>query len=288
METTTQPLTAPAVPEPEPRLSAWGRSVAVFARPAQAWAGLERRGQWWFPLVLCTLVSVLGTGLTYQRAIVPTMLAQFDRQVEAGQIPPTALDRIERQVSGPAALAMNLASVVVVLPLMSMAFAVLPWLAAGFMLGHRFRYRDAFVVTAWAGLVTIPAQILTSALAWTNETMTNLHVGFGVLLPIEEPPSKLMVGLGTFLDQGIGPFALWYLVVLALGAAALSGGKPPVRDSRAGWHLAGRLRDHLRPGRRFRPGSLTPAGAFCNSFVAIPYRRTGAPACTGAIQGGCA
>ena len=60
-------------------------------------------------------------------------------------------------------------------------------------------------------------------LAWTNETMTNLHTGFGVLLPVEDPPSKLMVGLGTFLDHGIGPFALWYLVVLALGAAALSG-----------------------------------------------------------------
>jgi hypothetical protein len=91
-------------------------------------------------------------------------------------------------------------------------------------MGRRFRYRDAFVVTAWAGLVSIPAQIMTSALAWTNETMTNLHIGFGVLLPVEDPPSKVMVGLGTFLDQGIGPLALWYLVVLALGTAALSGG----------------------------------------------------------------
>lgn len=221
METMAQPLTAPAVPEPG--LSIWSRFVAVFARPAQAWAGLERRGQWWFPLVLCILVSVAGTGLTYQRALVPTMLAQFDRQVEAGQIPPDALERIERQVAGPAAMAMNLGAIVVVLPLMSLAFAVMPWLAAGFMLGRRFRYRDAFVVTAWAGLVTIPAQILTSALAWTNETMSNLHTGFGVLLPVEEPPSRLMVGLGTFLDQGIGPFALWYLAVLALGTTALSG-----------------------------------------------------------------
>jgi len=100
---------------------------------------------------------------------------------------------------------------------------VLPWLAAGFMLGRRFRYRDAFVVTAWSGLVSIPAQILTSALAWTNESMTNLHIGFGVLLPAVDPPSKLMVGLGMFLNQGIGPFALWWVAVLALGTAALSG-----------------------------------------------------------------
>ena len=222
METMTQPLAAPV--EPGPAVSIWSRSVTVFTRPAQAWAGLERRGQWWFPVVVCTLVSLIGTGLTYQRAIVPTQLAQIDRQVEAGKIPPEALDQIERQVSGPVTMAITLAAIVVVVPLMTLAFAVLPWLAAGFMLGRPFRYRDAFVVTAWAGLVNLPAQILTSVLAWTNETMINLHVGFGVLLPVEDAPSRLMVGLGTFLDHGIGPFALWYLAVLALGTAALSGG----------------------------------------------------------------
>jgi hypothetical protein len=221
METTTQPPVTAA--QPEPVMSLWGRSMAVFSRPAQAWTGLERKGQWWFPLVLCVLVSVISTGLTYQRAMVPTQLAQLDRQVEEGKIPPEALDRIERQVSSPATMAITLASIVVALPLMNLVFAVMPWLAAGFMLGRRFRYRDAFAVTAWAGLVSIPAQVLTSVLAWTNETMTNLHIGFGVLLPVEDPPSKLIVGLGTFLDQGIGPFAIWSLAVLALGTAALSG-----------------------------------------------------------------
>jgi hypothetical protein len=141
----------------------------------------------------------------------------------SGQLPPEQLDRIEGQFSSQKAMAINVASVAVVVPLMTLAFALLPWLAVGFMLGRRFRYRDAFVVTAWAQLVSLPAQILTSVLAWTNETMTNLHVGFGALLPVEDPPSKLLVGLGTFLDQGIGPFSLWYLAVLAIGAAALSG-----------------------------------------------------------------
>jgi type IV secretory pathway VirB2 component (pilin) len=155
---------------------------------------------------------------------VPTLLAQMERKADAGQIPAEQLDRIESQVTGPVAMALNVAAIVVVLPLMTLAFALLPWLAAGFMLGRRFTYRDSFVVTAWAGVVTIPSQILTSVLAWTNETMTNLHIGFGVLLPVEDPPSKLLVGLGTFLDHGIGPFVLWYLVVLALGAAAISGG----------------------------------------------------------------
>jgi hypothetical protein len=221
MEMMTQP---PATTEqPEPVMSIWSRSVAIFARPTQAWAGLERRGQWWFPLVLCTLASVIGTGLTYQRALMPTILAQFDRQVEQEQITQATADQMAEQMSGPIGMGMNLGSIVVGLSLMTLAFALLPWLATAFMLGRKFRYRDAFVVTAWAGLVSIPAQILTSVLAWTNESMTNLHIGFGVLLPVEDPPSKLMVGLGTFLDQGIGPFAIWYLAVLAVGTAALSG-----------------------------------------------------------------
>jgi hypothetical protein len=221
MESMTQTPTGTAPPEPV--MSILSRSVAVFARPAQAWAGLERRGQWWFPLVLGVLVSLVGTGLTYQRALVPTQIAQMERMVESGQIPPSALDGIEEQLSSPVRVGITLASIVVAIPVMTLLFAVLPWLAAGFMLGRKFRYRDAFVVTAWSGLVGLPAQILTSVLAWTNETMTSLHIGFGVLLPPEDPPSKLMVGLGTFLDQGIGPFALWSLAVLALGTAALSG-----------------------------------------------------------------
>ncbi len=221
MEMMAQPPAAGV--QSEPVMSVWERSLAIFARPAQAWAGLEHRGRWWFPLAVSVLVSVASTGVIYQRAVVPTQLAQLDRQVEAGQIPPETLDEFERRVSSPATLAITLASIVIVLPVMSLAFALMPWMAAGFMLGRRFRYRDAFVVTAWAGLVSIPAQLLTSVLAWTNETMTNIHVGFGVLLPVVDPPSKLLVGLGTFLDQGIGPFAIWSFAVLALGTAALSG-----------------------------------------------------------------
>jgi hypothetical protein len=221
METTDQSLAPGLAPEPE--LSLWGRLVAVFARPARAWSGLEHRGRWWFPLLLSVVITALGTGLTYQRAVVPMILAQMERQAESGQVPAEQLDRIEAQVSSPVAMVTNVASVAVVVPLMTLAFALVPWLAAGFLLGRRFSFRDAFVVTAWAGLVSIPAQVLTSVLAWTNETMTNLHIGFGAFLPVEDPPSKLMVGLGTFLDHGIGPFSLWYLWVLAIGAAALSG-----------------------------------------------------------------
>jgi len=232
----------PQAPEAGPAgtLSLAGRFVAVFARPTQAWVGLDRRGQWWFPLLLSVLVAVVGTALTYERAMVPTILAQMEAKVETGEVPAQALDRIEAQVSGPVAKVVQVGSLVVVLPLVTLAVALIPWIAAGFMLGRRFRFRDAFAVTCWAGLVALPNQILTSILAWTNESMRNLHTGFGVLLPVEDPPSKLMVGLGSFLDNGIGPLTLWYVAVLGLGTAALSGApRRPAMLAVGGLWLAG-------------------------------------------------
>jgi hypothetical protein len=221
VETTLTPQSP--VPEPVPSLSLGARTVAVFARPARAWTGLEHRAQWWFPLLVALIVSVGGTVLIYHRAIVPTQMAQIERQVDSGQIPPEALPQIEEHVSGPLSMGISFAVVAISVPLMVCVFALLPWITAGFLLGHRFRYRDAFAVTAWAGLVAIPSQILTFVLGWVNQTMVGVHTGFGVVLPPEDVPSKLMTGLGLFLDHGIGPFALWYVVVLGLGAAAVSG-----------------------------------------------------------------
>lgn len=222
MDPVHEPAATPGAPEPT--MSVWSRAAAVFARPAGAWSGLARRGQWWFPLLVSILVTLAGTLLIYDRAMLPTQLAEIERQVETGQIPAEALAGVQEQVASPLSRGIALVSIVVAVPLMTLVFALLPWVVAGFMLGGRLRYREAFAVTAWAGLVALPNQVLTFVLAWLNESMTGVHTGFGVLLPVADPPSKLMVGLGTFLDQGIGPLALWYVVVLALGAAALSGG----------------------------------------------------------------
>jgi hypothetical protein len=223
METTSQPLAEPVPDESRPALSLWSRTIAVFARPADAWGGLERRGQWWFPLLVSVVIAVAGTAITYQRALVPTMMAGIERKVESEEIPAASAERIEEQMAGPVAMAANLGAILVMVPVMTLVMALIPWIAVGFMLGRRLTFRDAFVVTAWAGLVQVPAQVLTSVLAWINQTMEHLHTGFGVLLPVVDPPSKLMTGLGIFLDLGIGPLYLWYVAVLALGAAALSG-----------------------------------------------------------------
>jgi hypothetical protein len=222
METTVLPR--PETDGPSARLSIWSRAAAMFVRPAAAWSGLERRGQWWFPLAVSILVSLVGMTVVYERAFIPTALEQVQRQMDAGQTPPEAAAKAEEMMTNPVMKSVQIVTQSVIAPAIGvLLMALLVWLVAGFMLGHRFRFRDAFVVAAWAGLVAIPAQLVTFVLAWVNESMQHLHIGFGVLLPVEDAPSRLMTGLGMFLDYGIGPLHLWYVVVLALGAAALSG-----------------------------------------------------------------
>jgi hypothetical protein len=222
METTTLSTTESAAAPAG--MSVWSRLLAVIARPTAAWDGLERRGQWWFPLALSVLVGLAGMILVYDRAFVPTALEQVQRQVESGQTPPEAAAKAEEMMTSPVMKTVQIVVQSVVVPVVgALLMALLVWTVTGFMLGHRFRFRDAFVVTAWGAPIYAIIYVITYALAWVNESMQHLHIGFGVLLPVEETPSRLMTGLGLFLDYGIGPLNLWYVAVLGLGACALSG-----------------------------------------------------------------
>jgi len=117
---------------------------------------------------------------------------------------------------------------------MTLLAALAVWFAVGFLLGTKFRFRLAFEVVCWASLIMLPGQVLTGAIAWSRETMKGIHIGLGVLVPESDPATKLQTGLAMFLDS-IGPLSLWYLAVLIIGAAALSGAP----RKRVAWAVGG-------------------------------------------------
>jgi hypothetical protein len=80
----------------------------------------------------------------------------------------------------------------------------------------------------------VPRQLVAYGFAWSKQSFRGIHDGFGILLPDTDSPSRLMIGLGGFLDA-LGPLAVWYVIVGILGATALSGAP---RKSVA-WVLAG-------------------------------------------------
>jgi len=220
----TETTAAPAVgaPPAEPSLSIGQRIGAVFTRPAHAWGGLDTRVQWWAPVLIFTLVQVIGTTLLFDRAMLPMMRDQFDEKVANGEMASDQAAKVEDTMSGPMGRVFTTLPAVIFPFLATLLTALGVTFAVGFLLGGKLRFRLGLEVAAWSSLVNLPGILLLFGLAWARETYKGVHIGLGAFVPEPETPSKLMTFLSTFLDA-IGPFSIWSLVVMILGAAALSG-----------------------------------------------------------------
>lgn len=205
-----------------PPLSVGQRIAAIFVRPAHAWGGLESRAQWWIPMLIVLAFSGVTAALLHERAVVPMIRDAWDERVANGQMEPEAAAKGEEFMAGPIGRTFTVVQQSIVLVVMTLLLALAISFSIGFLMGGKLRYRLALEVAAWSSLVGLPGQLLIAVLAWFRETFRGVHIGFGAFLPEPDPPSKLLNGLAVFLDA-IGPFSLWTLVVMILGAAALSG-----------------------------------------------------------------
>jgi len=220
----------PPAPGAVPTPGLWRRAALIFTRPSQAWAGLGDRAVWWFPLLVVAIVSTLTMLAVYDRAYLPMMTENVERQAADGRMTQSQLDRAEGFFGGPAGKAVNagfqLAGVVIVTLLVALAL----WLGGAFILGkEKFEFRHALEVAAWSGLVSLPSAVLASVLAYAqNLPIREIHVGFGILVPEPDVPSGLTTFFRSFLD-GLGPFSIWHVAVATFGLAAL--GRAAVREA---------------------------------------------------------
>ncbi len=215
------PVPQTAGPGDSPRVSPGTRAMRVFVSPVKAWEGLEHQVQWWIPLLITALFSAGVFFLLYDRAVLPMMLEQMEEQVASGQLPAEQFDKIEAAYSGGGARYLMVGGQVLAVTLITFLVAAVVWFGIGFVLGAKFRYRLALEAVCWSNLVTLPVQLIVTAIAWSQETMKGVHIGLAALLPQSDEPSKLMVGLTVFLDA-ISPFSAWNLVVLVLAGSTLA------------------------------------------------------------------
>lgn len=214
--------------------SPFARAVLMFVRPTQAWGGLKTRAQWWFPVLIMVLFSIGFATVLHDRAILPMTTDRWDEMVENGQMTAEQRDKAEESLQVPAMKAFMIGSQAVTWPIMLLLSALGVWIGVSFLLGVKMPYRLAFEASAWSSLLLIPGQILVGVMGWTRQSLAGVHVGWAVLLPEAESPSKLLAGVTTFLDM-IGPFSVWSLIVCIIGASTLSGA--PRRST--AWVLAG-------------------------------------------------
>jgi hypothetical protein len=253
MEVTGTPSTAEAVPAAAETMSPVARAIAVFTSPSRAFAGLKFQSQWWFPILVVVLCSAALTAVLYQRAVVPMITDQWDQMVEDGKLPPEQAQRMEEGMRGPMGLVWGVVPQVVMIPLLMLLMAAGLAFGVNFILGTRLPFRQSFETVAWANLVMLPAGIVTSVLAWSKETMKGIHLGPGILVPMSDPPEKWQIGLGSFLDA-FGPFEIWTLALVIIGATILSGApRKSVTGVVIGLYLAARVIGAAL-GAMFAPG----------------------------------
>lgn len=208
---------------PSPPLSVFTRFLRVFVRPADAWEGIAAGSRSWFPLSVVVLVEVAVMAATFERALLPDIFARWDDLVSAGRMDPAQVAMLQdRMTSSPIVLWSTIGAPAYGIPLVTLFTATVLWAVVGFLLGGRLRFRHAWAVAAWTGLVMLPFSLLRAALAYAAESYRAVHLGLGVLVPEPETPTKLLTGLTAFLEA-LSPFGAWWLVVLILGAAQLSG-----------------------------------------------------------------
>jgi Yip1-like protein len=229
-----EPVSPPAPADAEPSLSIVQRAVAIFTRPTAAWSGLRTRSQWWFPLIIMTLMNVAFSATLWERAILPMQLDRMEEQVADGKMDAAALDRAETMMRSPAGLAFAVLPWVVLSPLFSVVAALILMVAVGFMLGGKLPFRHAFEVSTWSGLIQIPSIIVTGILAWSKQTMEGVHVSLAALLPEPDKTDRVMRSVIGVLD-GLGPFGIWWIAVVIIGASVLSG----VPRKRVAWSVGG-------------------------------------------------
>ena len=222
MSATLQPENPPA-PSAERPPGLLERVGLIFIRPTRAWGGLRARAQWWFPLLIIALVSSITLIVVYERCYLPMMTEGLERQVAEGQMSQKVYDDTEAFFAGPAGKAINVGFQFIGVLVITLITGLVVWLGGGFILGRPFSFRLGLEVAAWSGLITLPGFLLTSALAYLRGvTVREVHIGFGILVPDPETPSRLVTGLQAFLD-GLGPLSIWYVVVAVLGLSTLSG-----------------------------------------------------------------
>jgi len=206
----------------ESSLSPIARTIAIYSNPAGAWVGLRNRSQWWFPLIVMTLLSLCLSAALYERAVIPMISEQWDQMVEDGRMTAEQVDRMEQGLHSPVGMVMGAVPQILAWPITMLLLGAGIAFGMNFILGKKLPFRVAFEVACWSSLVLIPASLLTGVLAWSKETMKGIHLGPGILVPMAEPPQKWQIGAASFLDA-FGPFELWTVAVVIIGASTLSG-----------------------------------------------------------------
>jgi hypothetical protein len=204
---------ASSPPVPTGADSPLGRILGVFLAPARTFAAIARRPGWVAPLLLSTVLSVLGTAVLFPRmdmeAAVREQLAARDETISE--------ERVEKALAVQKRFApLGYAWAVLAPTLVGLLIAAIFWLSFK-AFGWELSFRQSFGATCHAFLPNLLSAILLILFALRLERFNPADIGDLVrsspAFLVDRHANPVMHSLLQSLDV----FSIWVLVLLVVG-----------------------------------------------------------------------
>ena len=194
---------------PQSEISVVGRILRVFYAPSETFEAVaEQRSaaDWLVPTALIAVVATVAA------LLVLPIVTEGGQEAMQQMKDMSAEERemVEKfQSQGAAQAATLIATPIVMFIYLFMGAALC--LVAGKLIGGLLGYGQALAIMAYAGLVTLPQQVIATLLISAKKT-PEIQMGLGLFLSEE----ALQSFGGRFL-AGIDPFLVWWIVIIGLG-----------------------------------------------------------------------
>jgi Yip1 domain len=224
MATTSVPA-----PEAQGAISPLGRIIGVLFSPGETFRDIVRKPSWVLPIVLLTLLSIAGSFSINQRINWREFMSQqIEKSPAAANM---SAEQKEQRIEGGAKFSPPFTYAIGLLgPIIAtLLVALVMWGSYNLLGGANTNFETSFGITSHAfltGLVSSPLFILILYLKPYGTVDLDNPVAANLAAVLPDDSAKWLVALGKSIDI----FALWTLVLLAIGFAAtnpkkLKGGK---------------------------------------------------------------
>ena len=195
---------------PQAEMSVVGRMLRLFYAPSETFEAVSEQrsaADWLVPTALVAAVVTVAALLVLP---IVTEVGQEAMQQQMKDMSAEEREMVEKfQGKGAAQTATLIASPIAMFIYLFIAAALC--LVLGKLLGGLLSYGQALAIMAYAGLVTLPQQVV-GALLISARKMPEVQMGLGLFLSEE----ALQSFGGRFLAS-IDPFLVWWTVIVGLG-----------------------------------------------------------------------
>ena len=195
---------------PQAAISVVGRMVRVFYAPSETFEAVSERrtaADWLVPTALVAAVTTVAA------LFVLPIVTEFNQEAMQQQMQSMSAEEREMaekfQSQGAAQVATLIATPIMMFIYLFTSAALC--LVLGKLFGGLLSYGQALAITAYAGLITLPQQVLTALLVSAKRT-PEVQMGLGLFLSEE----ALQSFGGRFLAS-IDPFLVWWMVLIGIG-----------------------------------------------------------------------